>query len=549
MSLTPTFSIPQLTPDDRLWRIDWFGECRYPPSQRKSQPSIRIAISPLQCDPEDSDALQAANSTSLNNQRQAWLPVGILNLVRIGDIWHNGQCVHAPNYQIQKFEKLQIKKGTTDFIKAGLPINGVYLLPLKEHPWHVLQTQSYCLSLSLPDDNRIIIPCIELIRFYFGSSSRLLQLLFTRQISEDNFWKRKHLDESSGHLHLKLASGISGMSSTDLGRIALDRSAWNAARLIYDTCQAASVRGEPAYPYTIFPFNGETDLIASGKWISYGAKPDATFVVYKLLSCSHPFPFESLTYEIENSQKISARKHHSTSLGQDDQGRTSFINSFDTNSQTLTDTDPGKSKSKKEYWSRSNQRFPDLLNKQVWRERYDTADPPALIFMKGAAQDENVSVGEGSSSNGNTRSIDIGHVPTSTRLSELDPRQYRFVHDGVELAIKLAKLQAKNIMSKLITLPGYTHPVIPLPYLMDENGEIDPISLCNDGHGGERCRRGCFVEINENENTRCRVFIVEQADSTDMVRAINVRCFDLRRAVERLIEEMASRYICMPTIQ
>ena len=76
-------------------------------------------ISPVLCDPEDSNAL-LANATNLNNQRQAWLPVGILYLVRIGEIWHNGQCVHPPDYQIQKFEKLNIKEGTTDFIKAGL---------------------------------------------------------------------------------------------------------------------------------------------------------------------------------------------------------------------------------------------------------------------------------------------------------------------------------------------------------------------------------------------------------------------------------------------
>ena len=332
MRLAPTLSIPQLTPDDRLWRIDWFGECHYPPGQRKSQPSVRVVISPVQCDPEDPNALLAANSTSLNNQRQVWLPVGILCLVRIGDIWLNGQCVHAPNYQIQKFKRLRINKGTTDFIKAGLPLDGVYLLPLKEHPWHILQTQSYCLSVSLPDERRIIIPCIELIRFYFGSSSNLMQILFTRQISEDNFWKSKHFDESSRHLHLKLASGISGMSSTDIGRIALDRYAWNAARLIYDTCQAASVRSESVYPYTMFPFIGSTNLTASGKWISCGAIPEATFVVYKLQSCSHPFPFESLTYEIEDSKRVSTRKYHSTGLAQADQGPTALINNFDADS-------------------------------------------------------------------------------------------------------------------------------------------------------------------------------------------------------------------------
>lgn len=68
-----TPSIRQLTPDDRYWRIDWFGEFGYPPGPRHSQPSIRVAFSPVLCDPEDSNAMLAANATSLNNQRQVWL--------------------------------------------------------------------------------------------------------------------------------------------------------------------------------------------------------------------------------------------------------------------------------------------------------------------------------------------------------------------------------------------------------------------------------------------------------------------------------------------
>ena len=132
-------------------------------------------------------------------------------------------------------------------------------------------------------------------------------------------------------------------------------------------------------------------------------------------------------------------------------------------------------------------------------------------------------------------------MPAHIDLSTLDPKQYKFVHDGVELAIKQANLQSKNITVELLTLPGYTHPVISLPHLIDENGEINPVSLCDDGHGGERCRRGCFVEIKKDEKTRYRVFIVERTDSADMVRAINVLInvlsFDLRRAMERLIED------------
>lgn len=116
-------------------------------------------------------------------------------------------------------------------------------------------------------------------------------------------------------------------------------------------------------------------------------------------------------------------------------------------------------------------------------------------------------------------------------------KQYKFVYDGIELTIKQKNLQDKNLTPKLITLTGYTHPVFSLPHLIDENGEIDPVSFCDDGHGGERCRRGCFVELNQEKFVHWRVFIVERANSTDMVIAIEVQNCDLVQSIAKLIED------------
>ncbi len=382
---------------------------------------------------------------------------------------------------------------------------------------------------------------MELIRFYFGSSSKLLHILFTRQISAENFYRDTQYDPLSGRLHLKLAAGLSGMSAADIGRMALGHDAWNAARLIFDTCMAASARREPVYPYTGFPFIGETNLIATGKWLSSGATPDKTFVVYSLQSCSHPFPFKSLSYEAADNKKVGVKKNNPENQVQEKQGQTSFVNGARTKSQILADTDPGKSRSSEKYWIKGNPRFPDLAKKRVWRERYDTADPP-VVMLKGAAQDELVSVGEASSSNGKTRGIDIGQEHDYKQMQDIDPKQHKFVFDGVQLAIKQSNLQSKSVMADLITLPGYTHPVFSLPHLVDENGEIHPVSFCSDGRGSERCRRGCFAEIKEAGKARCWVFIVERIDIEGMVKAINVGNFDLQHAMEGLIEDKDFSY-------
>jgi len=352
------------------------------PFLNNSQPSVRVAISPVLCDIANPNAMLAATASNLNNQRQISLKVGLLGLVKIGDIWQNGQCISTPDYQTERFEKLNINKTTAFIIKAGLPINGEFILPLDEHPWHHQQTKSYCLCVTLPNDKRIVIPCVELIRFYFGSSSKLLHLLFTRQISTEDFWKHSNFDNHSGHLHLKLAENLSGMSAADIGRITLDNNAWRTARLIFDTCMTASAAHEPIYPFTGFPFIGETDLVCTGKWLSYGTIPNATFVVYQLKSCSHPFPFKSLSYEIADNKKVAAKKNQPTNQTPKSDNKTVTLKSAEIKTQSVVDTDPGKSKSSKEHWMEGTPRFIDLAKKRVWRERYDTIDPPRHNFSK-----------------------------------------------------------------------------------------------------------------------------------------------------------------------
>lgn len=532
----PTLSIRQLTPDDRYWRIDWFGEFSYPPDQRRSQPNVRVAISPLACDPADTAALLSNIATSQNNQRLAWVPVGILGAVRIGDIWKNGQCALSPNYQTEKFTKLNIQKETTDFVKSGITLDGGFILPVSEHPWHLQQTMSYCLKVKLANDKKIIIPCVELIRFYFGSSSKLLHLLFTRQMSKEDFYKSMQLNEATGVLHLKLAAGLSGMSAADIGRISLSHDAWRSARLIFDTCMAASVQRELIFPYTGFPFIGNTTLIATGKWLPHNHKPDQTFVVYHLNSCSHPFPFDSLSYESSDDRKVSVAKNGGK-IGPGNPSSRFIKKTAAPISQALTDTDPGKSKSIKEVWQAGGQRFPDLTNKRIWRERYDTADPPNILFAKDiAAQIEQVSVGAGAACNGSTREIDLGQGHNYEQIQDIDLKKNKFVADGVKLALSQPSVLANKVTEAvLITVPGYSHPVISLPHLVDENGEIHPVSFHTDGRGNTRCRRGCFVELAKNDAKHGKYFIIEPINKSDKAMAIRVRSFDLALAMGKLI--------------
>lgn len=291
-------NFPSLTPDDRVWRLDWFGECAYPGTVRRyAQPSIKVVLSPLRCDPADHTALLLPDSTDHQHQHEAWAPIAALPMLAIGDLWQDGRQIASPDYQVEAFKGLTINPESTAFVKVGLALEEHFLLPLSHHPWHRRHTQSYCVAVSLGGQRRLLVPCVEIIRFYFGSSSNFLQRLFTAPLSQESFWTHKHFNSATRHLHLVLANRLSGLSAPDIGRIAESKFAWRAAAGIYASCQKATATGHPAYPYTGFPFEGVTDLVASGLWLPFGDQENATFLAYRLRSCSHPFPFLSLSYE------------------------------------------------------------------------------------------------------------------------------------------------------------------------------------------------------------------------------------------------------------
>ncbi len=530
------FKVLKLTPDHRMWRIDWLGELHFPHYHGGSQPSIYVSISPLQCDVNQNDALLSPASTILSQQRRVSVKLGLLPLIKIGDVWQNGYCVSSPEYQGEQFKDLSIDKTTIKRIKAGFSIDDAFILPLQEHPWHANETKSFCICISLPDERRIVIPCLELIRFYFGSSSRFLHLLFTKRIEGSDFWEHMHFNEGKKHLHLKLAKELNSYTAGDVGRIALDSKAWSSARLIYSSCMVSSLANEMIYPYTYFPFMGKTDLICTGKWLSEGSRLNSTFLVFNIKSCSHLFPFNSLSYELQKNQKITRHKSEKNNQNLYVNKTANVMNINANSSHTLTDKDPSKTKATKDFLIDGLVRFPDLSRKRVWCEKYETEDPPAKILVNSEAKIEEIGVGQSSyeKSNQSVSSIEVGCVSNRLKINEIDPKRYKFVVDGAALALKQMNLQVDKVSTELVTLPGYTHPVIALPQLVDEDGVIDAISFCKGRGGIDRVRRCCFIDITDTASLHHQVFIVEPQNYNDVLRAIPIIKFELKHAIKVL---------------
>jgi hypothetical protein len=496
--LPSIFALPK---DGNSWRIDWFGDLAFPNRMvRRKQPSLLLHLSRVLSGNfhDDPSVLLPPESTLARRQRKTWVSVGTLPLLRIGDVWRDGKLEARPDYQLELFPNLQIDKTTTHLVKAGLNLDEQgFLLPISEHPWHMQCTHSYCVMVDLPDNRRIIVPCIELIRFYFGSSSNLITKLFLPPLERKALYSNPQFDKGTGRLVLELAERMSGASAADIGRMHLDPVAWHAAVHIGMSALKASLAKQSVYPQMFFPFEGETTLIAAGKWLSFGEQPQATFVVYNLRSCSHPFPFRSLRYE---SMDIRTRQEQGVQAESSQSAKQLRRSTRDSKVQQLVEQDASNGLAVKTKAVRFEPRFPDLRKKTIWKSKtLSTPDANHAFVGTAAAPVEQAAIGDPGSER-RIRPMDLAILskPEADQLQAAPA----FLRDAVK---ELMQLQGLHI--ELLTESEEDGWTIPITMLSNDDGEID-LKLCVLETTGElRLRRASVFALKRGQEHVSAVFI------------------------------------------
>ncbi|MFI5444016.1 hypothetical protein [Polaromonas sp. UC242_47] len=493
-------SISALPKGQTAWRVDWFGDIAYPDrSVRRKQPSVFLHLSRVTTDRfhEDPAVLLSPDSTSpAKFQRRVWVSVGTLPMLRVGDIWRNGELEARPDYQLESFPDLEINNATVTLIKAGLNLDDQgFLLPLAEHPWHIQCTQSYCVTVDLPENRRVIIPCMELIRFYFGSSSNLISKLFLPPLERDSLYESATFDRQTARLKLELAEKVSGASAADIGRLHMDPIAWRAAAQIGASALKASVAGQSIYPQAFFPFEGKTTLLAAGKWLSFAGQEKTTFLVYNLRSCSHPFPFKSIRYEVKNSRARSVMPGGTTS---ELPSSRKPVGAKDAAHQSLTDKDASNSLAPKVRAIRFEPRFPDLTDKPIWKSVELTGSSKAGTGINGAPVDQ-VAVGNPGSER-RVRPVDLAVLMSS---ASWEPNSVpAFLRSTVEEILTLKGFDVALLTKS--TDDGWT---VPVTVLADSDGEIDPRLFISDETGHSRLRRASVFAFSNGEEYICAAVI------------------------------------------
>ncbi len=187
---------------------------------------------------------------------------------------------------------------------VGVPLNSdrlspQYLLPFSDFDGHRDHTHAQCVRITLEDGSTLVVPCMELIRFYFGASGSFLKRLFSGAFALDRLYSDARLNQKNRTASIDLAPDLSGVAAATVARIAFCSQARSAARWIINSCVATAANRLNYYPKTTFPFFGKTDLTAYGRWIVHGES--RTFLAEQLSCCTYPFPFDTLYYSTTRS--------------------------------------------------------------------------------------------------------------------------------------------------------------------------------------------------------------------------------------------------------
>lgn len=394
----PGFRISVLPRGATIWRVDWFGSIAFPDrSARSTQPSVRVHLSEVSGSPvvTGADPLLSPEGAGSARTLARYVSVGTTMLLRIGDLWQNQVLVAKPAYELEEFQNVQIDRHTLQVVKAGSSFDDdTFLLPRAEHPWHMANTHSYCAKVSLGGGRLLVIPAVELIRFYFGSSSSLIAKLFMTGLNKDALFTTSHLETRHGLATLQLAAGIPRASAHDVARIAFDEIAWRAASLVSRSCLKASVQGSEIFPQGVFPFQGKTTLQVKGKWLSRAGQPRQTFLVYEMRSCSFAFPYSALSYRVAGGQTSDATRQ-SPSDAAEAQRRAA---SRSAKSPSLIERDASKHLAPETAHLSWVPRFPDLIRKPTFWDETVVQDLPSSAAGTPTPAVESMAVGEAASS-------------------------------------------------------------------------------------------------------------------------------------------------------
>ena len=336
-------------------------------------------------------------------------------------MWQGGRFAGSEPLERVTFEGLVIDDSTTSVGPCGKSSEGPdgvrrHDLPFSSFSRHVDHTLANLVRVEAGPNLVMLVPSMELVRFYFGSSGALLGNIFSGAFAKDRLYTAESKNASTGVANITLAKNVPAMAATTVTRIAFSSVARRQFGNIVNTGVRATASGEPWYPRVSFPFIGVTDLTTEGVWLA-GA-PERVFLAFRLISCTHPFPFTKLYYKVdaETISKLVSRPASPPKEGKDERK---------SNDVSVRAAPQDSSLAPALVAPNSDADlvpFPDLLTKPVARVKSDSAGRSSGRPKPASGGDEASGLAHGFNREGANRPVEISESPAAldTGIDEPD---------------------------------------------------------------------------------------------------------------------------------
>lgn len=241
------------------------------------------------------------------------LPEDVTNqfFLKPGSVWRNGALIWEPSDSLN-IQINQNQSSITSFKKESAT---------EKFPF--IQNSAYSNLIKYPGSIvegtavTVLIPVMEVIRYYFSGSRYFTTMLFNGGMESDQiksaFLYKRDFNAEELNVYLWLRRKCHDSDAILLARAIADKNALYAMRLIYSSLvdivayyERNNWQLEHCCPKTNLPFSDATDMEVQGQWLPPNEDHKySTFLVRTIEKCHHLLPFDSIELESVDSYRSS----------------------------------------------------------------------------------------------------------------------------------------------------------------------------------------------------------------------------------------------------
>lgn len=294
--------------DGKFWRVDWKGAV-LPNPDITTEPFFQVVLSPFFDNPYWmlGDKRASVSQTDMEQQKVYDIGIGQLPLIPTGSIWKDGICQNILSGKHTTISNLLISPQTTQVITATHKENGKNIIPYNAYRIGKAGAGSKLIAVEHKGDPfGILIPVMELVRFYYAVSTNLAHALFSGAFKSnpDSIINvsRTYYRAEDDRFFLGLRQHVTDEEGWIIARILQSKEAFLACGKIHDAVLKNAINHNSSHIESDFPFTGLTNLEATVKWIKQpdGSQYPWRCLILSLERCSAPLPYSGLTVIRDN---------------------------------------------------------------------------------------------------------------------------------------------------------------------------------------------------------------------------------------------------------